>query len=215
MYKRQAEIVVGNNIANYIETYPSLKEFAPMSGFIVAYFWGSAMVGRFIGAPLLEKVKTSSVVVLCGVCAIILIVISALNPGIASMILLLFIGIFNGVLFPTIFALGTRRMGKYTAQASGILNTAIIGGAIAMVCVNGFFDSIGGQVDQHIMYNGVFDIMTTVISESGEMTEEVWAGMPGLKWTFFFAIPMYMYIIYFGIAGYKRGTESDSKAEDE
>jgi len=88
-------------------------------------------------------------------------------------------------------------MGKYTAQASGILNTAIIGGAAGMFFVNEFFDFLGGSSDEHIMWTAGLKIK---INEAGDL----WAGMPGLKWAFLVAIPLYIYIIYFGSAGYKR-----------
>lgn len=197
-----AEVAVGSNLGHFIKSNPVLENFSGMSEFIVAYFWGSAMVGRFVGGRILERVKATSLIIFCSVGAIILLLLTMANPGVASMIMLLFIGLFNSVLFPAIFAVTTSKMGKYTAQASGILNTAIIGGAVGMFFVNEFFDFLGGASDEHMMWTAGLKV---VVNKNGDL----WTGMPALKWAFLIAIPLYMFIIYFGVSGYKRKAKED------
>lgn len=192
-----AEVAIGSNLGRFIKSNPVLSQFSGMSEFIVAYFWGSAMVGRFIGGRILEKIEASTLIVLCSSGAIILLFLTMANPGVASMMMLLFIGLFNSILFPAIFAVTCERMGKYTAQASGILNTAIIGGAVGMFFVNEFFDSLGGTSGVHLMWTAGLEIE---VNSEGDL----WMGMPALKWAFLIAIPLYLYIIYFGASGFKR-----------
>jgi FHS family L-fucose permease-like MFS transporter len=124
-----AEVSIGSHIINYLEM-PSVMSFdAKHAGSYVAYYWGGAMVGRFLGTLILSRVYPGKVLGNFALGAVLLIVVSVLTTGWLSMWSLLAIGLANSIMFPTIFTLAIKGLGKYTDQASGILCTAIVGGA--------------------------------------------------------------------------------------
>lgn len=109
----------------------------------VSLYWGGAMVGRFIGAAVLRKVKPGHVLAFNAACVILLLIVAMSSAGKVAMWAVLSIGLFNSIMFPTIFTLGIARLGRHTGEGSGVLCMAIVGGAIIPV-VQGFFaDKMG------------------------------------------------------------------------
>lgn len=105
----------------------------------LALYWGGAMVGRFLGSAVMNRIAPNRYLAFNALMAVILISTAILAKGGAvSMWALIAIGFFNSIMFPTIFSLGTKGLGKFTGTASGIICTAIVGGAIIPV-VQGFF----------------------------------------------------------------------------
>jgi FHS family L-fucose permease-like MFS transporter len=96
----------------------------------VSFYWGGAMVGRFIGSWLLRKVKTGTLLGLFAVVAAFLVCLSMLLSGTIAMWTILAVGLFNSIMFPSIFTLGIAGLGPLTGEGSGILVCAIVGGAI-------------------------------------------------------------------------------------
>jgi FHS family L-fucose permease-like MFS transporter len=96
----------------------------------VFYYWGGAMVGRFFGAVLLRRISPGKLLSLVATGAIILILISANCDGAVSGWALLAIGLMNSIMFPTIFALASEGLGPRAAEGSGVIATAIVGGAV-------------------------------------------------------------------------------------
>src|SRR5208282_99869 len=105
--------------------------------------WGGAMIGRFIGAGLLQKIKPSKLLAICTVCAATLVMTSMLTSGHVAMWSILAVGLFNSIMFPTIFSLGVAELGPLTSSGSGILNMAIVGGAIIPVIQGAIADQFG------------------------------------------------------------------------
>ena len=99
-------------------------------GAFVLFYWSGAMVGRFIGAYLTKIIEPSKVLTIFATMAITLLAISMLTNGFVAMWSILLVGLFNSIMFPTIFTLSLIGLGEYKPQASGILCTAIVGGAI-------------------------------------------------------------------------------------
>jgi FHS family L-fucose permease-like MFS transporter len=97
---------------------------------MVSFYWGGAMVGRFAGAYLLRRIKAELVLAVCAIVAAALVAVSMLMGGFAAMWSLLAVGLFNSIMFPTIFSLGEAELGPLTGNGSGLLNMAIVGGAI-------------------------------------------------------------------------------------
>lgn len=95
----------------------------------VMFYWMGAMVGRFIGAFLTKIFVPGSVLALFGIGAIAMIVISMMTLGFISMGSILLVGLFNSIMFPTIFTLAIEQLGDMKPKGSGILCTAICGGA--------------------------------------------------------------------------------------
>src|SRR5208337_3215381 len=107
------------------------------------FYWGGAMIGRFIGAVLLRKIKAPRLLAICTVCAATLVMTSMLTDGHAAMFTILAVGLFNSIMFPTIFSLGVAELGPLTGNGSGILNMAIVGGAILPVIQGAIADNFG------------------------------------------------------------------------
>src|SRR5262249_29732331 len=109
----------------------------------VSFYWGGSMLGRFAGAPILGKFKPGHVLALCAVVAGSFVVASMMLGGPVAMWVILAVGLFNSIMFPTIFSLGVAELGSLTANASGILNMAIVGGAILPVLQGLIADRVG------------------------------------------------------------------------
>ena len=125
-----AEVSIGSFLINYFhQSYiAALTELAASA--YVAFYWGGAMVGRFIGSAVLQKVKTGHLLTLCAIVAMLLVLTSMLTFGHVAMWAILAVGLFNSIMFPSIFTLGIAEMGPLTGEASGLLVIAIVGGAI-------------------------------------------------------------------------------------
>ena len=138
-----AEVSIGSFLVNYF----GLPEIAGLSaktaaGF-VSFYWGGAMVGRFIGAGLLRKIKAPKLLAMCAICAAALVTTSMLTSGHVAMWTILAVGFFNSIMFPTIFSLGVAELGPLTGNGSGLLNMAIVGGAILPVIQGAIADQLG------------------------------------------------------------------------
>lgn len=125
-----AEVSIGSFLINYFNQPDIAGMSAPVAADYVPFYWGGLMVGRFIGSAVLQKVKPGKVLSLCAVVAGILVLISMLTFGHVAVWSILLVGLFNSIMFPTIFTLGIAEMGPLTGEASGLLVTAIVGGAL-------------------------------------------------------------------------------------
>jgi len=125
-----AEVSIGSHIINYLGMKSVMGYTTIEAGHFVAYYWGGAMLGRFVGTLILAKFNPGKVLGTYALLAITLILISISAHGELAMWALLLVGFCNSLMFPTIFTLAIKGLGKYTDQASGLLCTAIVGGAI-------------------------------------------------------------------------------------
>jgi FHS family L-fucose permease-like MFS transporter len=138
-----AEVSIGSFLVNYFGQ-PDIAGLAPkVAAGYVSFYWGGAMVGRFIGSALLRKVKTGHLLALCAACTTTLLLTSILSTGHVAMWSILAIGLFNSIMFPSIFTLGIAELGPLAGDGSGILNMAIVGGAIVPLTQGFFADRIG------------------------------------------------------------------------
>jgi MFS transporter, FHS family, L-fucose permease len=138
-----AEVAIGSFMVNYFNL-PSLGGLDEESaGHLLTYYWGGAMVGRFIGAGLLRVIKPWKILTFNSAVTIALVVTSILTSGTIAMWSLILVGLFNSVMFATIFTLAVDNLGKHTNQGSGILCTAIVGGAVIPLMQGLVADSIG------------------------------------------------------------------------
>ena len=138
-----AEVSIGSFLVNYF----GLPEIAGLSaktaaGF-VSFYWGGAMIGRFLGAGLLRRFKPGYLLAVCAIFAAALVTASMLLGGHTAMWTILAVGFFNSIMFPTIFSLGVAELGPLTGNASGLLNMAIVGGAILPVIQGSIADHVG------------------------------------------------------------------------
>jgi MFS transporter, FHS family, L-fucose permease len=138
-----AEVSIGSFLVNYFGL-PGIAGMPAMTAAgYVSFYWGGAMIGRFLGAPVLRRIKAGSVLALCAICAAALVMTSMVLGGHAAMWTILAVGFFNSIMFPTIFSLGVAELGPLTGNGSGLLNMAIVGGAILPVIQGVIADQVG------------------------------------------------------------------------
>ena len=123
-----AEVSIGTFLTNYISDLLKIDE-AAANGF-VAFYWGGMMVGRFLGAGLLKILKPASVLSACACLAVICILVSVNTSGYTAVWSMIAVGLFNSVMFAVVFSLSVAGLNQFTTLGSGILSTAIVGGAI-------------------------------------------------------------------------------------
>jgi MFS transporter, FHS family, L-fucose permease len=138
-----AEVAIGSFLINYF-TQPNIGNMTVKAAAgLVSLYWFSAMIGRFIGAAGLQKLSTRAVLGSVAVVACLLVVTSILSHGWLAMVTIILVGLFNSVMFPSIFTLGVEGLGPLTAKGSGLMVQAIVGGAIIPVAEGALADRIG------------------------------------------------------------------------
>jgi FHS family L-fucose permease-like MFS transporter len=138
-----AEVSIGSFLVNYL-IQPNIGALTvKVAAGYVSLYWGGAMIGRFIGSALLQKISTERLLAICASMACLLVIISMLTAGHFAMWSILAVGLFNSIMFPSIFALGVRGLGPLTGKGSGLLVASIVGGAIIPELQGIFADRIG------------------------------------------------------------------------
>jgi MFS transporter, FHS family, L-fucose permease len=140
-----AEVAIGSFLVNYLGQ-PTIGNLpAKIAARYVSLYWGGAMIGRFIGAGVLRRVRTGKVLAAAAIAACALVLTSIATTGHAAMWTILLVGLCNSIMFPSIFALGVARLGPLTGDGSGLLVMAIVGGAIVPELQGALADHIGIQ----------------------------------------------------------------------
>ncbi len=124
-----AEVAIGSNMIAYLGDARTMRLGEQEAGKLLALYWGGALVGRFAGTFLLRMFRPGLLLLAFAGVAIALNFISGISTGAIAGWSLILVGLFNSIMFPTIFSLATEGMDKEAPQASGILCTAIVGGA--------------------------------------------------------------------------------------
>lgn len=138
-----AEVSIGSFLVNYF-SQPDIGNISQKvaAGF-VSFYWGGAMVGRFIGSAILQRVRTGTVLGTAAIIAFLLVGISMMTTGHVAMWSIILVGLFNSVMFPSIFTSGIAGLGPLTGKGSSIMVMAIVGGALLPVIVGELADKIG------------------------------------------------------------------------
>jgi len=192
------EVAIGSSIANYL-ALDNIGHLVPASSFpdaalryrealraaakYISLYWGGAMVGRFIGSAVLQKVKTRPVLAFCALMAGLLVTTSVLSDGRVAMWSILLVGFFNSIMFPSIFTLGVAELGPLTGDGSGVMIMAIVGGAAVPWIVGKTADLINAR-----SYGGA-----------------IWG--QGLHYALIVATFCYLYILFFALSGSKPNSE--------
>jgi FHS family L-fucose permease-like MFS transporter len=134
---------IANTIASTFNKTFTNSDPKSLLGIFVIFYWGGAMIGRFIGAYLTKKISPGKVLSIFASLAIVMILISINTDGLLSMWSILAVGLFNSIMFPTIFTLSLEGLGDLKAQASGLLCMAIVGGAIIPFVFGSLIDDFG------------------------------------------------------------------------
>jgi len=125
-----AEVAIGSFIVNYLVQAEVLNIPESEAGKLISVYWGGALVGRFIGSGLLRVVSPGLLLASVATGAITLLLVSATSTGQVAGYSLLAVGLMNSIMFPTIFSLACEKLGPRAADGSGIINVAIVGGAV-------------------------------------------------------------------------------------
>ena len=137
-----AEVSIGSFLVSFMHRPEVAGLSQKVAGNYVSLYWGGAMVGRFIGAAVLARIRPGKVLAFNAAVATLLLILAMLLGGRTAMWALLLIGLFNSIMFPTIFTLAIAGLGRFTGAGSGIVCMAIVGGAIVPV-LQGFIADRG------------------------------------------------------------------------
>lgn len=141
-----AEVSIGSFLINFIgeENIANLREAEAAA--YVSYYWGGAMVGRFIGFAVMRYISPGKTLAFNALCSILLVLVATFSEGLVAMWALIGVGLFNSIMFPTIFSMALHKLGKFTGQGSGILCMAIVGGALVPLMQGALADLFGLQL---------------------------------------------------------------------
>ncbi|MFQ3178605.1 MAG: FHS family L-fucose permease-like MFS transporter [Pseudoalteromonas tetraodonis] len=141
-----AEVAIGSFLVGFLtlDHIAGLPE--QQAAHYISYYFAGAMIGRFAGAAIMQKLNAAKVLACHGILAGVLVLIAMTGQGSLAMWAILLVGLCNSIMFPTIFSLALQGLGKYTSQGSGILCLAIVGGAIIPLLQGMLADNIGVQL---------------------------------------------------------------------
>lgn len=140
-----AEVAIGSFLVNFLmETGSGTLSEVGAAGYI-AWYWGAAMAGRFIGAVAMQRIDARLALAFNAIVAGALVAIAIVSSGSMAMWTILAVGLFNSIMFPAIFSLAIQNLGAHTSEASGILCLAIVGGAVVPLLQGALADLIGLQ----------------------------------------------------------------------
>jgi len=197
------EVAIGSSIANYLAldniggflspvkiSDAALRYRAALgdAAKYISVYWMGAMFGRFIGSGLLQKIKPSKLLAFAAVMAGLLVTTSVFTNGHTAMWSILSVGFFNSIMFPCIFTMGIAELGPLTGDGSGILNMAIVGGAVIPWLLGK-----AGDLINHRYYPGMIQ---------GETS---WG--QGIHYALLAATFCYLYILFFALSGSKPNSE--------
>jgi MFS transporter, FHS family, L-fucose permease len=200
------EVAIGSSIANYL-ALPNIGGFAssiadPATRYhaavgeaarYISLYWLGAMIGRFVGSAMLQKIKAGKLLALFSVMAALLVSVSVLTNGHVAMWSILVVGLFNSIMFPCIFTMGIAELGPLTGDGSGILNMAIVGGAVIPWLVG----------KAAVLINRAY-------YPAMAQGETSWG--PGIHYALVVATICYLYILFFAVSGSKPNSERYAKA---
>jgi FHS family L-fucose permease-like MFS transporter len=125
-----SEVAIGSILINFLGQ-PSMGGLSHLAAAgYVSYYWGAAMIGRLIGSFALPFVRTERALAAVAACAMLLVAVTIFGHGPIAMWAIVSCGLFNSVMWPCIFPLGVKGLGRLTSQGSGILVMMVVGGAI-------------------------------------------------------------------------------------
>jgi len=138
-----AEVAIGSFLVNYL-SMPNIGGFTePEATNYVAAYWTMAMIGRFVGSAIMVKFSPRKLLAIFAAVNVALLALTMLAEGPVAVYSVVATGLFNSIMFPTIFALGIERLGPLTGKASSLLIMAIVGGAIIPYLQGVLADNIG------------------------------------------------------------------------
>ena len=141
-----SEVAIGSFLVSFLGQTHIAALSVQDAGKYVSFYWGGAMIGRFLGVALMQKIQSSRLLAFHALAAVLLILTAIFARGDLAMWSLLAVGLCNSIMFPTIFSLALNGLGSHTGQGSGILCAAIVGGAIIPLVQGMIADNAGLQM---------------------------------------------------------------------
>ena len=140
-----AEVSIGSFLVNYFGLPQITAMPEQTAAKYVGFYWGGAMIGRFIGSAILQRLRAGMVLGSAAVVAALLVMTSMMSHGSFAMWSIILVGLFNSVMFPSIFTIGLARLGPLTSKGSSLMVAAIVGGALLPLLEGSIADHIGVQ----------------------------------------------------------------------
>jgi FHS family L-fucose permease-like MFS transporter len=137
------EVGLASIAVNYFKTQG--VDSAKTASFLVSLYWFGALVGRLLGSWALTKIKSNRLLGSFGTIAALLLVVSMVTTGQTAIWSLVLCGFFNSIMFPNIFALAIKGLGPMTSKGSGLIMTAVVGGAVVPALIGYAADKVGIQ----------------------------------------------------------------------
>ncbi|WP_407696199.1 sugar MFS transporter [Sphingobium sufflavum] len=128
-----AEIGVANLFVNFVSQPDIANLTHEEAGNYLTFLWGGMMVGRFVGAGIMQRVAAEKVLATFAAGAFVVMVVTIFAHGSVAMWSLILVGLFHSIMFPTIFTLAIKGLGPLTEEGSGLMIMAIAGGALVVV----------------------------------------------------------------------------------
>ncbi len=141
-----AEVSIGSYFINFVGLNEITGMNASDSSQYLGKYWLCAMIGRFIGFGVMRFVRAGLVLSVCATACILLVLFATFTTGHAAMWALIGVGLFNSIMFPTIFTMALHKLGNFTSQGSGLLCMGIVGGAIVPYMQGALADTVGLQL---------------------------------------------------------------------
>lgn len=138
-----AEVSIGSFLINYLSRPEIGNMTEKAAALYVAFYWGGAMVGRFLGAGVTQKLRAGPVLGVAAIIACCLVITSMTTFGHVAMWSIISIGLFNSIMWPNIFALGLADLGRLTNLGSSLLVMGVLGGALIPLAQGFVADHIG------------------------------------------------------------------------
>jgi FHS family L-fucose permease-like MFS transporter len=202
------EVAIGSSISNYLaldniggfispstvaDAGDRYRAALGVAAGYISLYWSGAMVGRFVGSALLQKIKPSKLLAIAAIMAALLVTVSVLTSGHVAMWSILAVGLFNSIMFPCIFTMGIAELGPLTGDGSGLLNMAIVGGAV----IPYFVGRLAVLLNSHY-----YSAMTQGETSWGQ----------GLHYALIVATLCYLYILFFALSGSRPNSERRARA---
>jgi FHS family L-fucose permease-like MFS transporter len=140
-----AEVSIGSFLVSYFGLPQITSTPARIAARYVGLYWGGAMVGRFVGSAVLQRLRSGVALGFAATAACLLVVASMLGHGSTAMWTIILVGLFNSVMFPNIFTLGISNLGPLTSKGSSLMIAAVVGGALLPLFEGHLADRVGVQ----------------------------------------------------------------------
>jgi MFS transporter, FHS family, L-fucose permease len=137
------EVGLASIAVNYFKSQGMSSE--KTASFLLSLYWFGALIGRLLGSWILTKVQSGKLLGIFGIAASVLLASSMMTSGYFAIWSLVLCGFFNSIMFPNIFALGVAGLGPMTSKGSGLIMTAVVGGAVIPYFLGALADRVGIQ----------------------------------------------------------------------